>query len=391
MIANNLGAPRLARLLLWLALAVPAALGGEAKDRPDAGAVAATNGDDCPPLLREVLRVPRDNAARQERLVELLQQGGAAREEILLTPVRGAGRGDRNVLALLPGTEPAAGIIVIGAHTDTVPGSQGAVDNWSGTVMLAALYQRFRPVTVRHTLVFVGFASEEHAREGSSQFVRRLDRKTRRNLRAMVNLECLGVKEPRTWVNRSADKLEALFAEAGKATGVPFKRQVLFGYRTDAFSFDRAGIPAITIHSLDPRGLTCINNPKDRIGLIDFAQYAATFRLLAAYLEALDRHDRPISARDRERRLKPVLKSLWRAAADTEDGVVVRAPLGRTPEGRAGLRPEDKLLQIGDAPVANRQELLTALLTLHRGQTVEMTLQRREGKDQKTFKVKVSY
>ena len=287
--------------------------------------------------------------------------------------------------------DPIAGIIVLAAHTDSVGGGDGAVDDWSGAVMLASLYQVLRQEELRHTFVFAAFASEEHGCQGSAQFVRGLDHDTRCEIQAMVNLECLGVGRPRTWTNRSADSLEVLCQKAGRRTGLAVKRQVLFGYKSDARSFAGAGIPAITIHSLGPEDLGCINGPGDTVDRISLYRFARTFQLLTAFLERLDQHVGPFSNQDRERQWKPAPQTLLREAVDTGDGRGVRLSWLGSPERAAGLQPGDVLTGVAGVPVRCRGDLAPILLTLRRGATVDVQVSRRQSGRAWTLSVSVAY
>lgn len=61
-----------------------------------------------------------------------------------------------NLVVDLPGQDPSAGILVVGAHYDSIPGSPAANDNGSGVVALVELARRFatRPGRVGLRLVF---------------------------------------------------------------------------------------------------------------------------------------------------------------------------------------------------------------------------------------------
>jgi acetylornithine deacetylase/succinyl-diaminopimelate desuccinylase-like protein len=60
-----------------------------------------------------------------------------------------------------PGREPAGGILLIGAHYDSVPGCPAANDNGSGVAALLELARRFAEVEPARTVRFVAFANEE--------------------------------------------------------------------------------------------------------------------------------------------------------------------------------------------------------------------------------------
>jgi len=100
------------------------------------------------------------------------------------------GRVSRNVIAVKPGGE---GMIVVGAHMDSVTAGTGAGDNASGVAALlttAEVLQNIEPV---HTLVFVAFGAEEGGSpSGASAYVDRLGDDITR-VRAMVNVDSVGL------------------------------------------------------------------------------------------------------------------------------------------------------------------------------------------------------
>jgi len=100
------------------------------------------------------------------------------------------GRVSRNVIAVKPGGE---GMIVVGAHMDSVTAGTGAGDNASGVAAMlttAEVLQNIEPV---HTLVFVAFGAEEGGSpSGASAYVDRLGDDIT-NVVAMINLDSVGV------------------------------------------------------------------------------------------------------------------------------------------------------------------------------------------------------
>lgn len=94
----------------------------------------------------------------------------------------------------IPGTEP--GIVLIGAHYDTVFGSPGANDNGSGVAGLLALARRFAGKPTKQTLRFVAFPNEEPGhfqteQMGSWVYASRCKARGDR-ITAMISLETIG-------------------------------------------------------------------------------------------------------------------------------------------------------------------------------------------------------
>jgi len=388
---------RAGRLLLALALALlpqvlPAATAAEPTPHAAPPPPAATL-PPAPIVLAEVTAPPQGNVARRERFIDLLTQAGAAQALLVEQPVREATARDRNVFTLLPGREDPEHMLVVAAHTDTQREGTGAVDNWSGAVMLVALYGHFLAHPPRHTLLFIGFASEEHQGQGSQQFVRDLAPATRASIRAMVNLECLGVETPCTWANRSADALESHCQATGRDCGIAVRRQALFGYRSDAHSFDAAGIPAVTVHSLSPNTIGLINGPRDLPDRIDRTRYDEAWALLVTYLARLDAQSEALPAADSERTWSGVPTTLFENSTNLSgaDGVCITALTEASPERQAGIRSGDILTHIAGVPVRSRQDLLPVLLTLQAGTPVPIALSRRVDRSLQAVQVQLCY
>jgi C-terminal processing protease CtpA/Prc len=102
-----------------------------------------------------------------------------------------------------------------------------------------------------------------------------------------------------------------------------------------------------------------------------------TFGLLVLLLDALDARESPLAARDRERNLDAAGTGFVVRDAPGAEGVFVEALAPGAPERRAGLRPGDRLLRLGDEPIRGLRQLEPMLLTLHRGQTVTLALERK--------------
>jgi hypothetical protein len=78
-----------------------------------------------------------------------------------------------NVLAEIPGTDPAAGYVMAGAHLDSWVAGDGAADNGAGSVVIleAARILAKTGVKPRRTLRFVLWAGEEQGLLGSAAYV----------------------------------------------------------------------------------------------------------------------------------------------------------------------------------------------------------------------------
>lgn len=123
---------------------------------------------------------------------QLADAGHAVRRQAVANPAGDA----RNIEVEIAGASPAAGVIVVGAHYDSVGGSAGANDNGTGVAAVLELARRFAGWRPRHTWRLVLFANEEppffHGDlMGSAAYARRAKAAGERIV-AMFSLETLG-------------------------------------------------------------------------------------------------------------------------------------------------------------------------------------------------------
>ena len=94
------------------------------------------------------------------------------------------------------GREPTGGILLIGAHYDSVRGCPAANDNGSGVAALLELARRFAEVEPACTVRFVAFANEEPpffmTRQQGSIVYARAARQRGDDIRLMASLETMG-------------------------------------------------------------------------------------------------------------------------------------------------------------------------------------------------------
>jgi acetylornithine deacetylase/succinyl-diaminopimelate desuccinylase-like protein len=240
----------------------------------------------APELIRHRLEmVGRKLPERKSTLESLFQEAGCMAGNISEQPVHGPK--EPNIICTLEGEKP--GTIVVGGHYDLADRGMGAVDDWSGAVLLPSLYQSLKATPRRHRFKFVAFAREEVGSVGSHRFVDKLAREERTDIRAMINLECLGMTPPEVWASRADSRLFNAYAGVARSLGL-----AVIGANVDRVGDDdshpflNAGIPVITIHSVTTETLHILHSPADNLKAINSDYYYAAYRLAAAYLAYLD-------------------------------------------------------------------------------------------------------
>ena len=259
---------------------------------------AAAWGWDNPPLvfvpdqeiLEELKSAPKANADRVERLRELYLQAGAKPEQITLQEVK-ANPEDKsplhNVIVTKKGQTDS--VIVVGGHLDKVSAGDGIIDDWSGACLATNLYQTLRPLDTKHTFVFIGFAHEERGLLGSRAYVASLSDEQQKRIKAMVNLECLGVDQPFIWTNGSTDSLEVIAHQVADEHELPLRDHVILGVGADSIPFDRAGIPNITFDGMAVENFRFIHSDLDTFSNVKPDCYLNAYRFTSRFLVALDR------------------------------------------------------------------------------------------------------
>lgn len=106
----------------------------------------------------------------------------------------------RNIVGVLQGTETGAGIILLGAHYDSITrdfengsvNAPGANDNASGVAALLEIARVMSQRPHRATVMFVAFNAEEIQRKGSTSFVNDYLRANDIQIDAMINMDIIG-------------------------------------------------------------------------------------------------------------------------------------------------------------------------------------------------------
>ena len=235
-------------------------------------------------VQRRLEVVPQRLGDRRQELEALFREAGCTDR---LREQRVPHNPQPNVICALPGD--GAGEIIAGGHFDLVDVGSGAVDDWSGVSLLPSLFQTLKIGRRRHTFVFIGFAGEETGLQGSKAYVQSLPPEGRTAIRAMVNLECLGLALPKVWASRAdPELLKAYVRVAGSMNLPPEAVNVDNAGDDDSHPFLDAHIPVLTIHSVTSQTFGILHSRRDTLQAIHPAEYYEAYRLAAAYLTYLD-------------------------------------------------------------------------------------------------------
>jgi aminopeptidase S len=152
-----------------------------------------------------------------------------------------------NLLAERPGT--GEGVIVIGAHLDSVPAGPGINDNGSGVAALLVIAQRLVELPAPdRTIRFAFWGAEEDGPFGSRAYVESLTANERAEIAAYLNFDMLGSLNAIRFVYDEedappgSDEITALFASHIEAAGRAWD-PIDVDRRSDHGPFAAAGIP----------------------------------------------------------------------------------------------------------------------------------------------------
>lgn len=225
------------------------------------------------------------NSTREPAIRTLFEEAGCTEAALSEQSVKGTKA--PNLICTLKGS--ADTMILVGAHFDLVEKGDGVVDNWSGASLLPSFYQGLSAEGRKHTFVFVAFTGEEQGLLGSQHYVKQLAAQ-RSQIKAMVNLDTLGLGPTQIWLSHSDHNLSTWLAAVAKQMNIPVGAvNVERVGTTDSEPFREKHIPAMTVHSLTQETLRILHSPKDTMEAVHLDDYYQTYKLLLAYLAALDR------------------------------------------------------------------------------------------------------
>ena len=179
-------------------------------------------------------------------------------------------------------------LLVVGAHLDTVAVAPGAEDNASGIAVLLETARRADAIDMRQ-VVFVAFGGEEPRGPGdlhhfgSKHYVASLSERERRQLRAMVSLDRVGVGPPLTvgWVAGTVRGVRDALLRTAARIGVRTAIEENTG--SDHESFADEGLPAAR---LGGTAYAAYHSAQDVPAVVDAAQLRRTGDVLWAWLSS---------------------------------------------------------------------------------------------------------
>ena len=109
-----------------------------------------------------------------EQIARALSRGKPVRLRLLLTPRQIGVRPSGNVVAEIPGSDPAAGVVLAGGHLDSWDLGTGAIDDGAGVAITAAAAKRILDsgIQPRRTIRIVWWGAEEVGLLGANAYAK---------------------------------------------------------------------------------------------------------------------------------------------------------------------------------------------------------------------------
>jgi len=231
-------------------------------------------------------RFSDDNSIREATLKAVFSEAGCAGEHLEEQPIKHEKL--PNVICTLAGASQS--VILVGAHYDHVLRGDGVVDNWSGAALLPSLFESLQEEPRKHTFLFVGFAAEEEGLIGSASYVRQLAPAQIANMKAMINLDSLGLGPTKVWLTHSDKDLATDLNAVANWMKLP-----LAGVNADQVGdddstpFRKLRVPTLMIHSITQETFRVLHSNRDNLSALRADDYYDSYHLIAGYLAYVDK------------------------------------------------------------------------------------------------------
>ena len=306
-----------------------------------------------------------------------------------------------NVLALLPGSDPALGheVVVVGAHYDHLgwggPGRNslapdvraihnGADDNASGTAGLLEIARQLTAKPAARAVLFAAFSGEERGLLGSSHLVQHLP-VPREWLVGMLNLDMIGRPKKGPGLTLGGFGTAKEWPELVEKLNADHHLKIAtnkggFG-ASDHSSFYAADVPVLFFFTGAHEDY---HKPSDDTGKIAFPAMAAVVQFAADTTRTIaDLPERPTFQKVAdegvgERRGFKVRTGVIPEFGWEGHGVMLSGVRGGSPADKAGIKAGDVIVRFGARDTRNIYDYMYALGDHKPGEEVVVTLKRGE-------------
>ena len=243
--------------------------------------------DGATPIPAAALSVPD-----AEQLVRVVKRGQPVKVHLTLTSKMLKDQPSGNVVAEIPGSDPAAGVVVAACHLDSWDQGTGATDDATGCGIAAAALQVAKAGQPRRTIRVLMAGAEEVGGDGARAYFKAHG--TERHALAMES----DFGADRVWrvdfkLPQGHDDLAKRIAMALAPLGIAAGRQEAGG-GADIAPLVKAGVPVIDLQQDGTRYFDLHHTPDDTLDKVDVAQlrqnvaaWAVTLNLVANAAESM--------------------------------------------------------------------------------------------------------
>ncbi len=233
-------------------------------------------------IKEEIKLAPCNSGERLESVKKLFLKMGAKESDIASEKFKEG----ENLVIKKKGTSDET--IVVGAHYDKVKEGCGAIDNWTGIVILANLYKTLLQFSTKKTYIFVAFDKEEAGLLGSKAMVKAIPKESYSQYCSMINMDSFGFANPQGADNMSNSKMMNLAKAVAKDVGIDFHDAAIANADADSSSFNAKKIPAITFHGLSNDWQKYLHSSNDKVENIKSSSVFIGYRFILSYLIKID-------------------------------------------------------------------------------------------------------
>jgi Peptidase family M28 len=225
---------------------------------------------------------PCKNEERLDAVKSLFRAGGATEGDMNVQEFKNL----QNLVVTKRGKTD--GTVIVSAHYDKVKDGCGAIDNWTGIVIIANLYRTMRNIDTDKTFLFVAFDKEELGLFGSEAMAKSIPKEKRDFYCSNVNLDSFGFSYPQVMDNTSTQKMTDMVKELAAEVKMPFAHAAIPGADADSSSFKSRGIPSITLHGLNSDWQKYLHTPNDVVKNINPSSVLAGYQFTRRFLIKVD-------------------------------------------------------------------------------------------------------
>jgi len=236
-----------------------------------------------PDIKPDLALAPCENKDRLTAAKALFERIGAKTGDINIEQL---GKVENLVVTKKGWTEE---IVVVGAHYDKTADGCGAIDNWTGIVILAHLYRSIKDVVTDKTYLFVAFGKEELGLIGSTAMADNIPKEKRQNYCAMINFDSFGFTFPQALRNISDDSLIKLAKETSKEMKIPFGEAGIEVASSDSAPFRAKKIPSISLHGLSNDWAKYLHSTSDKFANVNTQSVYVGYRHSLVLLAKIDK------------------------------------------------------------------------------------------------------